>query len=476
MKRREALLARVESLVQRRGPLAGDVAECLLGTQRRREPDPESATGCRSFDYARGQPNLHLLMMLKQVLVEHLGVAEGFETYRGVLGMPDDAALVPMRLGDQGVFAKRHGLEFVETALAGEAFTHEPPRVVGEGSRKAVDGVSRSQYVACVGDARVRGRSALIAAGENLLIDRQAGERDRLDDELEWDPVLFAASQDEAWFMPARGPTIEVREAFSLLGAHTDFFGHWLSEYLPKYLFALSAGRMPSVPVLIDASMPATHRQSLELFCPPGTEIIEIQAFDAVHVARLWIAPTLMYMPLHEKQNSRFYWGAIAAPAERFVQAVQKMTDRIDTHLPRPEMPVQRVFLARKSFRHRKLLNSGEIESLAREAGFDVVFPEDLTFAQQVTLVRHASSIIALEGSAIFLAYLAARGAQLCILSHPLTEALAEYNGLLKARGIEMTAVTGPIRRENLATPHDSDYEIDPEMFSEFLADWLAPA
>ena len=40
-----------------------------------------------------------------------------------------------------------------------------------------------------------------------------------------------------AWYLPApdEDAPLQLPEAFNLLGAHTDFFGHWMCEYLPKY-------------------------------------------------------------------------------------------------------------------------------------------------------------------------------------------------------------------------------------------------
>ena len=42
-------------------------------------PAPTSVTGCPAFDYAPGQPNLYLMMRLKQDLVATHGLERGFE-------------------------------------------------------------------------------------------------------------------------------------------------------------------------------------------------------------------------------------------------------------------------------------------------------------------------------------------------------------------------------------------------------------
>ena len=80
-------------------------------------------------------------------------------------------------------------------------------------------------------------------------------------------------------------------------------------------------------------------------------------------------------------------------------------------------------------------------------------------------MARTADTIIAPEGSAIFLAVFARPGTTLCILSHPLTDVLADYSGLFSLHGIRTVAVTGPITCANPRTPNDSDYRIDERRF-----------
>ncbi|MDD4914446.1 MAG: glycosyltransferase family 61 protein [Methylococcales bacterium] len=436
-----------------------------------------SVTGCREFDYANGQPNLYRLMCLKQGLILAHEVPEAFDHYLTTVPFTGAGAPVLLPIVSERLFASSCGNFFLETAVAGERFVHPLPKVIGQGNHRPVGCVTRSQYVACLSDARVRGRSAAILVADSIILDFQGDEPSRLDDELEWDPAIFHTDNRHAWYIPPPEdkPPLAVTEAFSLLGAHTDFFGHWMCEYLPKFVAAILSGKLPAaLPVLIDAYMPASHRQSLDLLFGNTLEIIEVPAFTEVRVQRLWCAPTLMYMPLHEKHNARFNWDAISASPERFAPVIREMLRRADRALPAPATPAQRIFLARKVSRHRKLVNFGLIEAKAREHDFLIVYPEDHSFAEQASLLRHAHFVIAAEGSAIFLAFFAASGARLLILSHPFTDALSDYNGIFGKQGVDMLVLTGPLTRLNAQTPHDSDYEIDTGEFNRVLEGWLA--
>jgi hypothetical protein len=434
-----------------------------------------SPTGCRYFDYSAGQPNLYLLMRFKQALVAEFGLEKGFAIYRQTVTRHAGTRLCARLLESQFAFAINRSAAFTELAPAGEVFTVEPPRVIGPGNHRPLIASTRSFYLACLADARIRGRSEVIDTGDCSLVDFQGLELSRIDDELEFDPAIFHCPEYTVYdIAPDRdADSTQFDQAFTLLGAHTDFFGHWMWEYLPRYVAAVLSRGLPPVPVLIDAHMPRSHRQALELVLPGPIPVIEIPAFAAVSVRRLWCAPNLMYMPLHEKSNDRFFSDYVASPPMRFAPVIQEMTKRADLALGNGGGP-ERVFLARKDFRHRKLVNRAAIETIAKQHGFALAYTEDLEFIEQVRLLRNAHFVIAPEGSALFLTFFARAGLRLCILNNPETEGLAVYDGLLAGMGVDITVVTGPEVKKHHELANYSDYRIDETRFCRFLDGWLA--
>ena len=414
-------------------------------------------------------------MRYKQDLTAKFGIEQGFTQFRTKFGWPAQQALGRLRIESERDFAAANAEYFRETAVGGIPFVNQPPVVHGEGNHRSLQGVTRSQYVACLRDTRVRGRSGAVITGDRLLLDFQRDELSRVDEEFEWDPTVFYAESGAAWYLPApdEDAPLQLPEAFNLLGAHTDFFGHWMCEYLPKYTAAALTGAIPRVPVLIDANMPAAHRQSLELLFPEAEQIVEIAAFRSVLVRRLWVAPDLSYYPLYDAGNGRFEWDAISVAPQRIGPIMEELRRRAASRLPLGAAPGARVFLARKSFRHRRLVNDSEIFAEARRHGFQVVYPEDLSFAEQVRLIQGAREIVSLEGSATFLIQFAAPGTRACILSHPMTEAHSDFHEIFRALDIQMTVLTGPIADSKVGTQHDSNYNIDVGGFSEFLREWL---
>src|SRR6266851_5544528 len=147
-----------------------------------------------------------------------------------------------------------------------------------------------------------------------------------------------------------------------LLGPQTGGFGDWMEDYLPRYVAANVSGALPPVPVLIDASLPAVHRQSLELMLPDGVELIEVPGLTTAHVHRLWCGSTLYYAPTWEKMDHRFSYDHRAPPPTRFARVTQEMARRAELSFGETAGP-ERVFLARRTTLWRRLVNHAEIEA-----------------------------------------------------------------------------------------------------------------
>ncbi len=294
---------------------------------------------------------------------------------------------------------------------------------------------------------------------------------------MDIDPGIFERTNEAVWTITPKGNSanIEIDEGFMLLGPQSGAFGDWMIDYLPRYVAADISGTLPPVPVLVDQSLPDVHRQSLKFMLSKPVELVEIPAFTTARVRRLWCAATLHYAPTREKMDGRFKFDYVVPPPERIARVTREMARRVRRWAPSHAGP-ERVFLARRPSRWRKLLNHAEIEAAARARGFSIVTPEDMDFIGQATLLRHARFVVAPEGSSLFLAYFAQPESKLCILNHRLVEWPTVYGSYLSGVGIEITILTGPIVRPHPEFPHRADYTINERQFCDFLDHWLADA
>lgn len=416
-------------------------------------------------------------MRFKQELVRRVGLLRAFQVTAESLPVPHLQRLGQRRIRPLGEAARSEALAFMELWSGGEAFEAPPPRILGPNDHGPFRGVSRSAYLACFANCLVRGRSAVVLREDAALVDVEGEEGRRLADNPAYDPGILHATPRHFWTMEpsAETPIIDVEEAFLLSGSHTLDFGHWMSEYLPKLAIARLAG-LPPMPMLIDERIPGTHRQSLDLFLPERTATIPIPHLAAVKVRRLWVASNPMFMGFYPTTWDAAAWEASATHPGNFARLYQELGRCLERQgLPDPGRP--RIYIARKGSRRKKLLhNHAEIEALAASAGFHQIYPEDLSFADQVAHAVHATHLLGPEGSGMMLGFFARCGTRLGVLSSPHTYPLADLHGIQQGLGVDYTVVTGPfVGERDPDWLFWTDYRIDPAVFASFLDDWAAP-
>ena len=416
-----------------------------------------------------GKP--YVVVQLKEALAAH-PVHEAYDVYRGLMGLKAPETLRQTRAISLQAVARARAKFYFETEGGGETYGNRPSKVIGEGNQRDLLCHSRTDFVACFEDAEVASLSGAIAFGGQLLFDFEDWEFEQIDDRLELDSRVFRSSGREVWRMDPLTAGSEIDRAFMLTGCHARAFGHWMWEYLPRYVAALIAGVMPPMPVLIDCGMPPQHREALETLLPAGCEAIEVPLQTLVRVKELWCAPAPIYMPLYEQLNEKYRWDVFCSPPWRFAKIMARMAAAVPPG--RQNIPGRRLFLARPESNHRKLVNSSQIEAIARGRGFEIVYPERMPFAKQAEMLAEANAVVGPEGSAMFLAYYMRPGTRLAILSHPDIEGLATFTAITEAAGIDTTVVTGPFHEKKADWPQFSDYTIDEGGFSRFLDGWIA--
>lgn len=415
--------------------------------------------------------HLPAAIRFKRDLVEQLGLQEAFKSGRQALSIPGTDHLRRRRLRGLLDYGRSEGSAYEEIWVGGNDFTDPSPRIIGEGDRIEYRGTSRTAYLTCIENALVRGRSSLVLVGDDALFDFEHDELTRFVDQPLFDPFVFHAEGEFLWTMEPddAGPWIE--EAFMLSGSHAHDFGHWILEYLPKLAPALMAGLSP-MPVLVDELIPATHVESLKLLLPRGFDLIRLPHLAARRVGRLWCAPAPMYRGFYPPVWDVRTWLGMAMNGADFAREVRYLKRLAGDAIVEPT-GWDRIFLARRPSLKKRLVNAEEVEAAAEARAFRVLYPESLSFRDQLRAAHHARHLVAPEGSNSFLAFFAAPGARLCTLSPPNTYPLADVNAPLMELGVELTIFTGPVVSCIEGEEFWADYRIDAAEFGRFLDGWL---
>jgi len=161
-------------------------------------------------------------------------------------------------------------------------------------------------------------------------------------------------------------------------------------------------------------------------------------------------------------------------PPARYAPVARELARRMD-RVSAERTGVERVFLAREPPGPHALLNQAEILAAAEARGFVAVYPNRLSFIDQVRFVRHARFVAGPSGGSSVLLYFARPGTKICIFrcSADVFGAQTDITGLYEETGLNVTIFTGPSAHPHPSHPSDLDYEIDEAMFERFLDQWL---
>lgn len=209
--------------------------------------------------------------------------------------------------------------------------------------------------------------------------------------------------------LPSARHRVEGEAVF--LGDFHDHFGHVLVEGLNRLWFlseqspsALRNMRFLFQPTWADPGPPSQMWEILGSFGIARSQVIV--ADEPIRIDRL-IVPSPAALPfigwkLHFSQTMEASYADIAA----------RLAPRSPAGLPRG-----RLYFARPTDARRRLRSAEFVEGRFRDAGYSVVHPETMSFADQVAMAGTADAIAGPAGSALHLAAFAASLTRLDVIT-----------------------------------------------------------
>jgi hypothetical protein len=226
-----------------------------------------------------------------------------------------------------------------------------------------------------------------------------------------------------------------IEEAVLVSGRVSTNYFHFLIEYLPRACSFLGSPEMSELPILIDQNMPAQQFEALDIIFGPSRKKILFSHESTLAVEKLWIPSLVTFQP--DRFDIPFWKGAVFSHThltwlrESILNALEKSLEDLAAPSPR------RVFLSRSSHQVRGAGNRREAEDLFREHGFEVVYPEKLSFLQQVRLFTKAEIIAGSGGAAFSNLIFCGKGTKvLCLVSERVKD-YAVFSNLAQFAGCE---------------------------------------
>ncbi|MCJ2087298.1 glycosyltransferase family 61 protein [Methylobacterium sp. E-005] len=256
-------------------------------------------------------------------------------------------------------------------------------------------------YLAFLDGAHAFPRSNVVIAGDTLVYDLAAHPRRPdilLQDGVNPDQIMMAAFAGTRALVEVPEDPHRIEAGLMMFGLQSRNYGHWFCEYVPRMLCYNDPRCPDGIPLCIDDHMPPSHEEILRLLDTRDRPVIKLPP-RPVAFGRLGMAPPPAFFPFEMKPGRPVYdaiWPAdiFAAVRERILASARArgvLSDRTD----------RRLFISRKAFSQRALVNEAEIAERLTPLGFEVIYPETMSFLEQVEAFHSAALVMGSSSSAL---------------------------------------------------------------------------
>jgi capsular polysaccharide biosynthesis protein len=325
-----------------------------------------------------------------------------------------------------------------------------------------------SQGFALVRQATIIGARGTVFFGADLAIDDSLsnmsdGEFSPFGMESAYIGVVYrlASTDDGRRYIVARrpAPVDTIARGIFLNGPYQYNYFHWLSEYLSQMAYVNDQAAYSDWPLLIseEALAHANHIELIQRVAGSHNRSVIALKKDAAYTVReLLLPPKIARITLcHTRPDSRPEDYAFAP------DAIRRLAGALAVRIPDAR---RRLFLSRK--RNDRLINQEAIRCELEKAGFETVFPEDLSFDQARQLFAEAAVVAGPTGAAFTNLLLCPAETTAIIMTTDLGGRAGFFSALAGPLGQRVIYLCGPgSQAEQTLSP----FEIDPAALRRLL-------
>lgn len=226
---------------------------------------------------------------------------------------------------------------------------------------------------------------------------------------------------------------------------------HWFFDCLPR-LYALLQTVTEPVTLVTPEFMPLFQQETLA-FLVRGFSNITVKP---IKKHEKWRCETFLMPSFVADQSS----GYLPLPISDFLR--KKLWEGYQVE---PKKPERRIYISRSKATKRRITNEKELLPVLEKYDFEVVFPEYLTYRDQVLLFFESRYIVAAHGAGLTNTFFSQEATVLEL--HPQDVMKSHYFMLCKGLGFEYHYITG--------TKADAkfDFEVSVEAFEQKLVEML---
>lgn len=327
------------------------------------------------------------------------------------------------------------------------------------------------QYVALFKDCLTFPRSNVVLHGERLIYDVAAHPLSGLadiKDGVNPGQIMLAVWGPGRALVEAPAEIQEIDAGLMLFGFQSRQYGHWLLEFAPRMLWFNDPACPAGLPLCIDDQMPDSHRQIIALM-DERDRPVQVLPPVATRFRELGLAPVPTFYPFDTRPGLPTYdaiWPSDVLAAMR-----GKILERLGANGGDLRRTGRRILLSRRGFTQRRLVNEAEIADVLQPHGFEVIQPENYTFAEQVEIYHAADIVVGSASSALINGLFCRPGAQVIALTHDNPAFYFRgFTSLIESSGAKLLFVRGHAVQTEGLHPMHADYAVSPAAILQALA------
>ena len=337
------------------------------------------------------------------------------------------------------------------------------PKTAGEAER-AVSGVFPSLLGRRISNAIVHCYSSAVVTAEQIVLpDYYYENRKR----VSYAGGNLRVANDKYGVIDTR-----VKESLpagiAIFGNGSYNYYHWLIEILPAAFLSQRLGdEFQSYPFLVPEQYEkySSFRDSLEVF-RAGRSVVSMRSDRQYRIDDLVIIDS----PVHGAFNLRAgIWPEVTDYSQNTLVLTAFREYILNALAVSSTTSERNIFLARGNTRRN--YNQDELIEIVKSFGFEVVFPENLTFLEQMQLFQSASLVVGASGAAWANMLFCKTGSRGLTWMFPEYRGFCVYSNLAKIVGLDLEYLfptTDRIITSSVAA-YRAAYRVDPELFQTAL-------
>lgn len=342
-----------------------------------------------------------------------------------------------------------------------------PPKYVGDNVQpNAISIMQPELYIAQIGNVEIFGETNVIIADENYaILDMAFHPRAGLYDFR--DTVIHEIKKQTLTVKVKRAKKEKYLEKGVLLsGTASKNYYHWLFEFITKFSL-LEEGGFQNYPLLVDEEV---------LNIPQFIEILEKCNNEKREV--IAIKSGVKYKVKELLVPSFLCWGPLNVKAEYNLESVDTVVSKHAVEFLRgkfinKELVLQsrkKIYISRRNVKtsYRRFLNEEEILGIFSERGYEIIYPEEMTFSEQVECFSNASVIAGPTGAGFANIVFAPKECTVICFINARVD-FSVWSTIAGHIGQKLFMIEGKASSDDIDIKYQRDYEANAKEVAEFL-------